>query len=124
MFHPYHCLVNWTNISCSAFPYFQILLDVFVLHFNVFSSCLNALYKLAFFPSAVCVYFFQVHFEVHSQSCESNCQLHCMCAPLLVQNSSTPTEQIFVKYDIMMFVLKSTINHTLLKLDKDNHYLT
>jgi hypothetical protein len=82
LFRPYHCLINWTNISCSVFPYFQILLDVLVLDFNVFFSCLNALYKLAFFPSAICLYFFQVHFEVHSQSCESNCQLHCMCVPL------------------------------------------
>ena len=78
LFHPYHCLINWTNISCSVFPYFQILLDVLFLDFNIFFSCLNALYKLAFFPSAVCLYFFQVHFEVHSQSCESNCQLRCM----------------------------------------------
>lgn len=47
LYHPYHCLINWTNVSCSVCPRFQIMLDALVLDFNVSFSCLNVLQKLA-----------------------------------------------------------------------------
>lgn len=54
--HPYHCLINWTNVSCSVCPRFQIMLDALVLNFSVFFSCLNVLQKLAFHLQTACTF--------------------------------------------------------------------
>lgn len=86
LFHLYHCLVNWTNISCSVFPYFQVLPDVLVLYlmfsFHVLMLCTSL---LSFHLQSACTFSKSILRFIHEIvkitvsyiACVSLCPLVC-----------------------------------------------
>jgi hypothetical protein len=111
LFHPYHCLINWTNISCSVFPYFHVLmLFTSLLSFHLQSACTFSKSILRCIHKVVSV---TVSYVVCVFLCPSVC-----------------TEQLDSHWEDFCEIwywdvcIGSTRNHTWLKLGKNNHHFT